>query len=174
MSLEDWFLVIKDYPRYSVNQLGSVKGPKGILRPVKNSNGYLYVSLYNDKGCTRKQIHRLVAETFIPNPDNKPNVDHIDRDPFNNRVDNLRWCTQSENLLNPLTIAYRSLMIGDRRAVDIAFDNGIPKETFYRRMRQGWSLSEASVVPPKCYTSKKRKLKMDKMNSTEGRVVPSV
>lgn len=45
-------------------------------------------------------IHRLVAETFIPNPEEKPEVDHIDRCPTHNNVDNLRWATHSENLRN--------------------------------------------------------------------------
>lgn len=48
-------------------------------------------------------VHRMVAETFIPNPENKPQVDHIDTNRFNNRIDNLRWVTQSENNLNPIT-----------------------------------------------------------------------
>ena len=50
-----------------------------------------------------KFVHRLVAESFIPNKYNKPDIDHIDTDPFNNRAPNLRWCTPKENSHNPLT-----------------------------------------------------------------------
>ena len=66
----------------------------------KQNKGYLSISI------DRKQylVHRLVAETFIPNPDNKPTVDHIDRDPHSNAVANLRWATYSEQ--NKNTIQY--------------------------------------------------------------------
>ena len=85
---------------------------KGRIRRLK-SNGTYYVSsgaqgrraylTYRYKNKIQL-IHRLVAETFIPNPDNKPFVDHIDTNPYNNNVENLRWCTQKENNLNPNTI----------------------------------------------------------------------
>lgn len=50
-----------------------------------------------------KLVHRLVAEAFIPNPNNYTDVDHIDGDRTNNNVSNLRWCTRSMNMLNPIT-----------------------------------------------------------------------
>jgi hypothetical protein len=111
----------KDIPEYKgyyqVSNLGRVKGlkytfwatrqfrtlPERILKPNKNKSGYYYVVLHkNRKGKTWK-VHRLVALAFIPNPDNKPCVDHIDTNTTNNNVENLRWCTHKENINNPLT-----------------------------------------------------------------------
>lgn len=60
------------------------------------------VLFYNGKSITKK-IHRLIAENFIPNPENKPFVDHIDGDRHNNSIDNLKWVTPYENSNNPIT-----------------------------------------------------------------------
>lgn len=65
----------------------------------KGDGGYLRI---NNQGGSQL-IHRIVAEAFIPNPENKPQVDHINRDKSDNRVENLRWVTPKENMANPLT-----------------------------------------------------------------------
>lgn len=62
----------------------------------KNSSGYRLVTVNKIK----YRVHRLVAEVFIPNPENKPEVDHIDKCPCHNSIDNLRWATHSENQRN--------------------------------------------------------------------------
>lgn len=74
-----------------------------ILKTYKNNKGYVVVDLHNQGNRDKRTIHRLVAETFIDNPDGKPQVGHLDCDRTNNKLENLYWCTQSENNLNPIT-----------------------------------------------------------------------
>jgi hypothetical protein len=77
-----------------------------VLKPSLLKQGYLVVSIFYDGSPDKKlcKIHRLVAEAFIPNPENKPQVDHIDTNPSNNVVTNLRWVTSLENQNNPTTL----------------------------------------------------------------------
>ena len=65
--------------------------------------GYERITLYKDGNRRVERIHRLVAMTFIPNPENKPCIDHINTDRSDNRVENLRWVTHEENCNNDLT-----------------------------------------------------------------------
>lgn len=67
------------------------------LKPYKNCWGYMLVDMRKDGKRYLKCVHRIVAETFIPNPENKPQVNHIDGNKANNSVSNLEWCTCSEN-----------------------------------------------------------------------------
>ncbi len=68
--------------------------------------GYFQTMLQKDNVRCYKLIHRLVAEAFIPNPDHLPQIDHIDRNRENNHASNLRWCTLSGNMHNPLTVEH--------------------------------------------------------------------
>ena len=110
-STQEQWKVIKGYELYEVSNIGRVKSnnnPKNpkILKQYTDANGYNSVMIVRSKGygkADRKFIHRLVAEAFIPNPDNKPFVDHINTVRDDNVVDNLRWCTSKENAANPIT-----------------------------------------------------------------------
>lgn len=89
---------------YYVSDTGDVynanywrSGDLHILKPQKQANGYLTVCLYKNKKGYIKSIHRLVAETFIPNPYNKPQVNHKNGIKTDNRVENLEWVCASEN-----------------------------------------------------------------------------
>jgi hypothetical protein len=86
---------------YQVSNLGRVKNKQQlILSQSIDTNGYYKINL--NKGGIRKTwgVHRLVAKAFIPNPENKYSVDHIDRDKLNNNLSNLRWATRQENTWN--------------------------------------------------------------------------
>ena len=85
---------------YQVSNLGRVKRNGRILKPYFGTDKYYYVSLSKDSKVTKFKIHRLVAHAFIPNPENKPTVDHINRNRIDNRVDNLRWATYTEQRSN--------------------------------------------------------------------------
>ena len=88
---------VKGFSNYLIYDGGCVysKRTNKFLKHHNDGNGYLFVRLK-----TNKKVHRLVAEHYIPNPENKREVDHIDRDKNNNRVDNLRWVTPKENCKN--------------------------------------------------------------------------
>lgn len=75
-----------------------------LLRGSKDFAGYLVVMLYGSKSRTTCKVHRLVAKAFISNPENKPEVNHIDGDKSNNYVDNLEWVTGSENKAHAYSI----------------------------------------------------------------------
>lgn len=120
-----------------------------ILKPRYDSkakglkHGYFRVSLKGKSFC----VHRLVAEAFIPNPDNKPYVDHIDTDIENNKASNLRWVTASENNRNILSRKKRSILLNGDIARDVAKSIGVSREAFQARLRYGWSIQDACTIP---------------------------
>ena len=89
----------KRNPNYSINELGEVRNDStGKFKSVflNKRNGYLTVDLWSNNKSMKLTIHRLLAEAFIPNPENKPTVDHKDGNRQNNSLDNLRWATYGE------------------------------------------------------------------------------
>ena len=96
------YKIIKKFENYEISNFGNVKNIKTgrILKPVINSNGYLQVILSKDKKKYTHYVHRLLAQNFIPNPNNKLCIDHINNDKLDNSLTNLRWASFSENNRN--------------------------------------------------------------------------
>ena len=154
--------VWKDVPGYEglyqVSSTGNVKSlpkmcgfrkDKGkILSPFINTSGYELVTLCKNNNQKHFQVHRLVAMAFIPNINNKPQVDHINRVRTDNRVENLRWVTVSENgcnmCLNQLvTYKGESKTVGEWSKIC-----GIKQGTLYNRIFiHGWSVEKAFSKP---------------------------
>ena len=99
--MKETWKIIKGYVDYQISTKGRVNSMKHfnckILKQSKNKGGYYHVNLYENKIKKNIDIHRLVAQAFIPNPDNKPCVNHIDGNKQNNHIDNLEWVTCLEN-----------------------------------------------------------------------------
>ena len=122
--MEEW-KIIEDFPNYMVSNMGRVKSlrkkiiyqtnnrwgkckcekiyEEKILKNYLSKRGYYVVNLSQNSKSTQFKIHKLVATAFIPNPENKPQIDHINTDRTDNRVENLRWVSNKENMNNPIT-----------------------------------------------------------------------
>jgi len=92
---EEW----KDFYSYQVSNHGQVRNSKTgrLLKPQLNEKGYLRVALRIDGKTKWYRVSRLVADLFIPNPDNLPEVNHKDENKLNNQADNLEWCDRNYN-----------------------------------------------------------------------------
>lgn len=102
---------IKDFEgKYAISTCGKVTNVNSgkVLKPSLNENGYWYVGLWQEGKTRSFSLHRLLAQAFIPNPENKPFVNHIDADRSNYSLPNLEWCTQSENIKHAYAIGNMS------------------------------------------------------------------
>ena len=101
---EEHFNQIKGYNNYLISDLGRVFSfyTKKVLKPRKDKDGYFLVDLCKNGIRKHHKIHRLVALAFIPNPENKRTINHIDGVKTNNFVDNLEWATNKENTQHAL------------------------------------------------------------------------
>lgn len=156
--------VLDLFSGYRIREDGVIYGKKTKVVNHDLSGRYAMVTLYTDGKPSRHSVHRLLAQTFIPNPDNKPQVNHIDGNRLNNALDNLEWVTQSENQLHayraglqvgykkptPLTPEHKAALCGSRwhgerriyHAEGLEFETpkeaaeafGFNRQTFYNRV----------------------------------------
>jgi hypothetical protein len=164
MTKENIMKAIKGYEgEYSITESGRVWSHERVvpfkdgrsrrikgrwLTPYDNGNGYQYIVLKDKK----YSIHRLVAETYLPNPKNHPVINHLNKDRADNHVSNLEWCTQQRNVEHSRAKHYRAVN-PDGEVVDIfnyvkfARDNGLDAGSFGKVLRgdkshntcKGWS-----------------------------------
>jgi len=130
MGKEDWKDVVGYKGLYKVNRIGQVLSVqrktwlrkcdfyknghfktvnKRILKRSINPKGYMFVRLYKNYKRKSLLVHRLVNTAFTPNPKNYPQTNHKDGDRSNNHVDNLEWCTASQNIKHSFTVLNRKV-----------------------------------------------------------------
>lgn len=107
---------------YSVSNRGDIRNDKTghIKIPVPMKRGYMQVALWRDGIGPKQLVHRIVATAFIPNPDNKPQVNHINGNKADNRVENLEWATESENQVHRYKVLKKAKTTWNTEAANAA------------------------------------------------------
>lgn len=138
---------------YEVSSLGRVKRDGHILKLLSLPKGYKYVVLCKNGKKVHKYVHRLVAEAFIPNPEDKQEVNHKDGDKCNNNMLNLEWSTSSQNRKH----AYSTLQVGHQDLITfrgITLNQrawgekiGVKPKVISDRFKWGWSVEKTLTTP---------------------------
>lgn len=137
-------LQIKGFSQYYITDTGDVYSRvrpnnyriKKLKTVFGGTSGYPFVGLWKEGKHYNKMIHRIVAETFIPNPENKPQVNHIDGNKFNNNVSNLEWVTDAENKIHK----YHVLGYSSPNKNKFGKDN--PKAKIVQQIKDGVVIAE--------------------------------
>ena len=120
---------IEGFEDYLIFEDGGIFSIKSniFMKTHNNGDGYLQVDLCKNGNRYGRTIHRLMGLTFIPNPDNKPTIDHIDRDKTNNNLSNLRWATKGEQMEN------RGLFVNNKLGIkNISYDKSQDRYRFQK------------------------------------------
>lgn len=133
--MEEWkqhsifsFLYVSNYGRVK-----TIRSKNERLLVPDLVNGYLRIRIYINKKQFRLLLHRLVAELFVPNPDNKPFVNHLDANKLNAQSTNLEWCTSKENIYHSKQITKNGAVISSKRIKELyEFNNSLSLEEFVK------------------------------------------
>ncbi len=169
--MEEIWKNVNGYPGYFVSNTGKVRSTRNhrdiILTPRVGIFGYHFVNLYDENRKMKSvKIHRLVANAFIPNPNNLPQINHINEDKANNNVLNLEWCTAKYNL-NYNGLQKRQHDLQKRKTG--AFDQDMNLIHYFQSateaaefvISEGLSKNFRSAVGNICYAAKTEKTKMN-------------
>lgn len=144
---------VKNLSRIVDGKLNSIRRiPEKILSPRYDSRHCYRVVLHKDGIRSEVKIHRLVAQAFIPNTENKPFINHIDGNPLNNHVDNLEWCTPSENTLHAIRLGLQKVRTGVshpgiRPVIQYSLEgNEVKRFDFIRQAANETSISEYAIA----------------------------
>lgn len=155
----EWRPVVGLEDKYEVSNYGDIRNIKKdtLLHPCLNYKGYPCVCLRIDGKSRMRPVHRLVAMAFIPNPENKPHIDHINGVKTDNRVENLHWVTPYENTHNPNT--YLKNLINRKK------HNKPRSEEAKARAKE---LAKARAADPE-YQAKMAAKRTERLSTPEGR-----
>lgn len=156
MDINEQWRPVDGYENYEISSLGRVKslkyGVEKILKPAKNKDGYLQVSLYRNGKEKRLYVHRLVAEAFLPNPEGFPEINHLDEDKTNNVVGNIEWTSRWDNmhfgtLYERISKPVEASRFSDFREIELRFASTAEAG------RNGYTQSKVSDCCNGCYCS---------------------
>ena len=154
---------LKDYEKlYKINKQGEIWSCflKKFLSLRTNPDGYICYMLCNENVRKNGLAHRLVAKQFIPNPDNLPLVDHIDRNILNNNIENLRWVNKRQNNLNTKNTKHPYIYWREERKcyrIDIRIKSKRIYTSNHKDLDQAILVRDAAMIlldfPNDCYMS---------------------
>jgi len=133
--------IIEDAPKYEISNLGIIRNSKSkkVLKHFFSTTGYPMITLQNKNLLINRKsnhsIHRLVAKTFINNPNNHPVVNHIDGNIKNYNINNLEWCSQKENIHHSKCISKNGAVISRQKILNIYNQNShLTKDEFLQEI----------------------------------------
>ena len=134
---------VKILPRIKINKGGCIISKEKFLKIWKSGDGYSGVALYSDKQ-KKYLLHRLLATAFILNPDNNPCINHINGIKNDNRLDNLEWCTVSENTQHSFDTGLQKPAIGETNAMSKLTEKQVLE--IKQRLNSGESCNSISIL----------------------------